>query len=88
MPNPVSGPQASFRFKLNAPADTLRLRVYSRAFVCVGRQDLRGSFAPGWNSALLDLSGLGAGSYFVRAEAEAQGLKSLPAAPLRLQRLR
>lgn len=87
MPNPSSGPAAILKVKLSGPADSLRLRVYSRAFVCVSEQLFATALAPGWNALRLDLTPLGPGSYFIRAEASAQGLKSQPAAPLRLFRL-
>lgn len=87
MPNPASGPTAVLKVELSGAADGLRLRLYTRAFICLSEQSFPRAFVPGWNAVTLDLTALGSGTFFLRAEAEAQGLKSKPTAPLRLVRL-
>ena len=71
-PNPL-GPAShgSFWVKLSGPADSVRLKVYTKALVAVGTVDL-GAMAAGMNTVSLPswLTGLPSGAYYYVVSAE------------------
>lgn len=75
VPQPQSGP--NFRFAVlikGGVADTLELKLYSRAYVLIGTYQAQGSFGPGWNHPVaFDIPGLSNGIYFTRLRAGVQG---------------
>lgn len=86
-PHPVRGPRAELRFKLSGPAERLRVRIYSVAWVLLDSQDLQGSWQAGWNLAPVDLSALPPGLAYLQAQAEQGPRRSLARPPTRFVRL-
>ena len=83
----MRGPQAELRFKLSGPAERLRVRLYSVAWVLMDSQDLAGNWQPGWNRASLDLQALPAGLCYLQAEAVQGARRSPERRPSRFVRL-
>jgi hypothetical protein len=75
------------RVELTGPADRIRLKIYSRAFVVAADLEAHGSFQAGWNDIQLDGSGLAAGAWFCKIEASSGGTKSQSFKPFRLYKL-
>lgn len=74
VPQPQSGPLFNFAILIEGgTADTVTLKVYTRAYVCVASAQATGSFGPGWTPASFDLPGLVSGTYFTRVQAGVGG---------------
>ena len=75
VPQPQAGPLYQFSvFIRGGVADTLELKLYSRAYVLIGTYQATGSFGPGWNYPVsFAIPGLGNGIYFTRMRAGVHG---------------
>ena len=77
-PQPVTGPVLKVKIELQAPADRLSLKIYTKALVLVGEYSAPGFYRPGWNQAAYVLPNLASGLYFgmMTAAAGSQGSSS------------
>ena len=73
VPNPVSGPLWTLAVKLDQPADSLQMRLYTKGEVRVMAFEIPGAYGIGWNSAVLPVEGLSHGLYYLRVKASAAG---------------
>jgi hypothetical protein len=64
--------------ELNGPADSVVLRVYSRAMVCIGSSSL-GSQGPGWTKVPLpnEMASQPNGTYYYKVKSIRQGTENL-----------
>jgi hypothetical protein len=78
VPNPVRSGRLELKLLTQGPGDTLALRLYSSARVCVLEARLPGPAGPGWSGAGLDLGPLPPGLYHLRAHLEQGSRRSGP----------
>lgn len=70
-PNPQRGAHLRVAFKLEADAERVTLRLYSRAMVTVSKHRFTGGYSSGWNRISVGLDGAPAnGVYFIVLDAE------------------
>jgi hypothetical protein len=87
-PHPVLGPNVRLRFRLDGSAERVKLKLYSRAMVCVELLEASGSYQAGWNQADFAVPELPAGAWFGTLHAYQGSLESAERPPLRLLKLR
>lgn len=76
-PDPVHGRLLVLKLLSQGPAETLDLKLYSSAQVCVLRALLPGPPGAGWSQTAVELPGLPPGLYYLRAHLE-QGDRRSP----------
>jgi hypothetical protein len=86
-PNPQRGPLWGLALDLSAPADLVRLKVYTEALVLVAHPELFAARPAGWSRASFSVPGLPDGLYYVKAQAESQGRASAWSRAAKLVRL-
>ena len=74
MPQPQAGPVFNFAVLIEGGvADSLELKLYTRAYVLLGTYKVQGIFGPGWNGPVrFALGDLPNGVYFTRISANTQ----------------
>ena len=74
VPQPQPGPRYTFALLIQGGvADSIDIKVYSRAYACVSSQRISGHFGPGWSPVSVEVPGLANGVYFTRIRAGAGG---------------
>ena len=86
-PNPQRGLLWRLALDLSAPADRVRLKVYTEALVLAARPQLNGGAPQGWSLGAFALPGLPPGLYYVSAQADSGGQAGAWCRPAKLVRL-
>jgi hypothetical protein len=89
VPNPQAGSILTLDVDLQGFADSLEIRVFSKAMTCVRDLQVEGNFGPGWNLARADLgSPLPLGLYYTLVKARRGAWTSQAQGPVKLMVIR